>query len=45
MSSGSVSPARSSKAWSTPWAMSGDCSSIATVTPQVEPSKPYLARS
>ena len=28
----------------TPWAMSGDCSSIDTSTPQVSKSKPYLAR-
>ena len=29
---------------STPCAMSADCSSIATTTPQVSASKPYLAR-
>ena len=28
----------------TPWAMSGDCSWMAVMMPQVEASKPYLAR-
>jgi hypothetical protein len=33
-----------SKESSTPCAMSDDCSSIATTTPHVSASKPYLAR-
>ena len=33
-------PARTSKAVSTPWAMSGDWAPMLTVTPQVRPSKP-----
>ena len=38
-------PVRVSKAVSTPWAMSGDCSSIESMTPQVWPSKPNDSRS
>ncbi len=35
--------ARSSRAVSTPWAMSGDCGSMVVITPQVLPSKPHVA--
>ena len=38
-------PLRTSSDSSTPWAMSGDCSSIDTMTPQVLPSKPKLSVS
>jgi hypothetical protein len=38
-------PARCSAALSTPMAMSGDCSSIEVITPQVLPSNPYDSRS
>ncbi len=37
--------ARSSKASSTPWAMSGDCAPIETETPHDCPSKPFLEES
>ena len=38
-------PVRSSKAESTPWAMSGDCPSRATMTPQVRPLNPKASLS
>ena len=36
---------RASYALSTPWAMSGDCAPIATLTPQDAPSKPLADES
>ncbi len=42
-SSGSVSPCLASADRSTPRAMSGDCSWIATITPHVAPSIPNVA--
>ena len=45
-SSGSALPsARSSKASSTPWAMSGDCLPIDTEMPHDSPSKPLVEES
>ena len=41
----SESPARSSRALSTPCAMSGDCEPIETLTPQDAPSKPFFDES
>ena len=36
---------RSSIALSTPWAMSGDCEPMETLTPQDAPSKPFFDES
>ena len=41
----SDSPVRSSMALSTPWAMSGDCEPMETLTPQEAPSKPFFDES
>jgi hypothetical protein len=40
-----VPACRDSHAASTPWAMSGDCEPMATVTPQDAPSKPLADES
>ena len=41
----SATPLLSSRDLLTPMAMSGDCSSMEVMTPQVSQSKPYFARS
>ena len=41
----SDAPVRSSKALSTPWAMSADCAPMETLTPQEAPSKPFFDES